>query len=186
MYGCAVAVKHIITDWGTNFGYCKMNPYRRSLDPIEAGRGDVVEIRFAPPFHVYRYRARAWEKCDDSSAELLAKLNEGGGCDEDDFLCLERNKGFELEIGGDEYLAGRAEDCKKGLKIMISASSKRPAPEGEQSVAVVVPAWTDDYGYCGSRRTESTGDCVGDGDDACLSQTKGSYQTRRPRGLAQS
>ena len=52
MYGCAVAVKHIITDWGTNFGYCKMNPYRRSLDPIEAGRGDVVEIRFAPPFHV--------------------------------------------------------------------------------------------------------------------------------------
>ena len=161
LYGCAVAVKHIITDWGTNFGYCKMNPYRRSLDPIEAGRGDVVEIRFAPPFQVYRYKAKGWETCDGTSAELLATQNDGGGCAEDDWLCLERTKGFELAIEGDEFLAGTAGDCEKGLKIMISASSKRPALEGEQSAAVVVPAWTDDYGYCGSRE-----------------------DPRRPRGLA--
>ena len=106
MYTSAVAIKHIITDWGTNFGYCKMKPYRRSLEPLVAERGDVGEFRFAPTFQVFRYSASRWEICDDSSAELLAKQNDGGGCAEYDWRCLEREQGFELIIKEDEFLAG--------------------------------------------------------------------------------
>merc|ERR1719316_367766 len=157
LFPCAVAVKHIITDWGTHFGYCKMSPFRRSLEPIVAERGDVVEFRFAPAFDVMRYSASAWETCDDSSAEKLAQRTDGGGCPEADWRCLEREKGFELLIEGDEFIAGARMDCQKGLKIKISTSSKTPASEGENSAAVVVPAWTDDYGYCGSRGEDGPG-----------------------------
>ena len=54
------ALTYVVNDWGTHFGYCNLNfPYRQALQSIAAGLGDVIEIRFAPPFKVLRYPSQA-------------------------------------------------------------------------------------------------------------------------------
>ena len=156
----AGAVTWVVADWSLDYGFCKAaSPLlrREMLEPIRAEAGDVVDIRYARDgglsgHDVIMFEDEAsWEACDESKALTLAsKRDAGGGCaNSSDFRCLRTTPGVEVAVpatGASLYLACSGMHCLGGVKLRVDVVDERE--ERSPSSRVVVPEWTDDFGFC--------------------------------------
>jgi len=146
-----------IMDWSLDYGYCKAkSPYlrREQLEPVAAEKGDVLDIRYATVsdmsgHDVLRYPdEKSWLACDESQATVVeSDPAAGGGCEHSsDFRCLASNPGVMVPVDGPLFLACSGMHCHGGVKLRVHIQEReKTAPAGRD---VIVPSWTDDWGFC--------------------------------------
>lgn len=159
-----------IMDWTLDYGFCKAAaPWlrREQLEPVAAEVGDIIDVRYAAQgalsgHDVLKYPdAASWRACDEGKATLLtADPGDGGGCaTSHDFFCLASTPGKQIEVtvadaaAGGLWLAGSRSHCLGGVKLQVAIVSERAAERASGARRIVVPAWTDDYGFCESLGT---------------------------------
>ena len=159
-----MATRIPVMDWSLNYGYCKAASEmtrRDMLEPITASPGDVLDIRYAVDgdmagHDVYRYPDEtSWNACDQAKATVV-EINPfaGGGCrNASDFSCLRSTSGVDIsvdaEAGDSMYLACSGMHCVGGLKLRVDVvEAGAAAARSNEPRDIVVPAWTDDFGFC--------------------------------------
>ena len=158
-----MATRIPVMDWSLNYGYCKAASEmtrRDMLEPIIASPGDVLDIRYAVDgdmagHDVYRYPDEtSWNACDETKATVVENDPlAGGGCrNASDFSCLRSTSGVDVtvdvEAGGRMYLACSGMHCIGGLKLRVDVVAANAAAHSNEPRDIVVPAWTDDFGFC--------------------------------------
>jgi len=154
-----------IMDWSLDYGYCKAAaPWlrREQLEPVAAEVGDIIDVRYAASGAMSGHDVRkypdeeSWLACDESKSTLLTSAEEdGGGCaTSHDFFCLASTPGKQIEVteadkaAGGLWLACSRSHCMGGVKLAVNIVTERVAERASGARKIVVPAWTDDYGFC--------------------------------------
>lgn len=159
-----------VMDWSLNYGYCKAKSdltRRAELSPVTAYAGDILDFRFSKSADagqdVLEYSDEdSWDKCDASNAQLVKDIHgktsrsggrhAGGGCYQShEFDCLAKNAGFQVRVGSElktRYFASSGRHCVGGVKLRVDVLETRAGPDAVVEREILVPAWTDDWGYC--------------------------------------
>ena len=61
--------------------------------------------------------------------------------------------GHKVAYGGTRYFAAAGRHCTGGVKIRVDVLQTRAGPEKVEEREILVPAWTDDWGYCDDGQT---------------------------------
>lgn len=160
---------HIQVPWWTDdYGYCKTvknlapGVHRpNGLEPITMTVGDTLVFKYTSHHDVWLHNDEAsYDACDQSTAQLLAGVNAGGGCineQEWNTTCINENEGFHWPppasqgnhvAPGDYFFSCQISDhCANGQKLKVTVLPM-DAPMVPHPMKVAVPLWTDDAGYC--------------------------------------
>ena len=129
---------------------------------MSAEVGDIIDVRYAASGAMSGHDVRkypdeeSWLACDESKSTLLTSAEEdGGGCaTSHDFFCLASTPGKQIEVteadkaAGGLWLACSRSHCLGGVKLAVNIVTERVAERASGARKIVVPAWTDDYGFC--------------------------------------